>query len=32
MRKKHKVKRITKKTHDELVDEIKKLLKQLNQQ
>ena len=32
IRKKHKVKRITKKTHDELVDEIKKLLKQLNQQ
>ena len=32
IRKKHKVKRITKKIHDELVDEIKKLLKQLNQQ
>ena len=32
IRQKHKVKRITKKIHDELVDEIKKLLKQLNQQ
>lgn len=32
IRQKYKVKRITKKIHDELVDEAKKLIKQLNQQ
>lgn len=32
IRQKYKVKRITKKIHDELVDEVKKLIKQLNQQ
>lgn len=32
IRQKYKVKRITKKIHDELIDEAKKLIKQLNQQ